>query len=58
MAVSLAYGLLSATFVMLLMLPPLLVVVNNLRRGWKWLWEGEKVTARSVEPSVLEEMED
>ncbi len=58
MAVSLAYGLLSATFIMLLILPPLLVVVNDLRRGWRWLWEGEKVTARSVEPSVLEEEED
>ena len=55
MAISLAYGLLSATFVMLLMLPPLLVVVNNLRRGWRWLWEGETVDPRAVEPSVLEE---
>lgn len=58
MAVSLAYGLLSATFIMLLMLPPLLVVVNNLRRGWRWLWEGEKVAPRAVEPSVLEEEEE
>ncbi|MFT5645967.1 MAG: multidrug efflux pump subunit AcrB [Aureispira sp.] len=58
MAISLAYGLLSATFIMLLMLPPLLVVVNDLRRAWRWLWEGEKVTARSVEPSVLEEEEE
>lgn len=58
MAISLAYGLLSATFVMLLMLPPLLVVVNDLRRGWRWLWEGEKVAARAVEPSVLEEEEE
>jgi multidrug efflux pump subunit AcrB len=58
MAISLAYGLLSATFVMLLMLPPLLVVVNDIRRNWRWLWEGEKVTARAVEPSVLEEEDD
>lgn len=55
MAVSLAYGLLSATFIMLLILPPLLVVVNNIRRGWRWLWEGETVAARVVEPSVMEE---
>lgn len=58
MAISLAYGLLSATFIMLLILPPALVVVNDLRRGWRWLWEGEKVAAREVEPSVLEEEEE
>jgi multidrug efflux pump subunit AcrB len=58
MAISLAYGLLSATFIMLLILPPALVVVNDLRRGWRWLWEGEKVEARDVEPSVLEEEEE
>ncbi|BDS12534.1 efflux RND transporter permease subunit [Aureispira anguillae] len=57
MAVSLAYGLLSATFIMLLMLPPLLMVVNNIRLGWHWLWEGEKLQPREVEPSVLEEVE-
>jgi len=58
MAISLAYGLLSATFIMLLILPPLLVVVNNLRRGWKWLWDGEKVAPRDIEPSVKEEEEE
>lgn len=57
MAISLAYGLLSATFIMLLMLPPLLVVINHIRRGWRWLWEGETVRPRDVEPSVLEDAE-
>jgi hypothetical protein len=55
MAISLAYGLAAATFVMLLTLPPLLIGINKLRRFWKWLWEGEQWTAEAVEPSVMEE---
>ncbi len=55
MAISLAYGLAAATFVMLLTLPPLLIGTNKLRRFWKWLWEGEQWTAEAVEPSVMEE---
>lgn len=55
MALSLAYGLLAATFMTLLVLPSVLVVVNNLKRAWLWLWEGENVTAEDVEPSVIED---
>lgn len=57
MAVALAYGLLAATFTMLLMLPPLLMGMNNARLAWRWLWEGEKATREEVEPSVKEEQE-
>ena len=55
MAISLAYGLAAATFIMLLILPPMLIAINNGRRLWRWLWEGEYATAEEVEPSVLEE---
>lgn len=55
MAVALAYGLMSATFTMLLILPPLLIAANNTRRAWHWLWEGEHATPEQVEPSVRED---
>jgi multidrug efflux pump subunit AcrB len=55
MAVALAYGLLAATFTMLLVLPPLLMGMNNTRLAWRWLWEGEKASREEVEPSVKEE---
>ena len=55
MAVALAYGLLAATFTMLLLLPPLLMGMNNSRLVWRWLWEGEKASREEVEPSVKEE---
>ena len=58
MAISLAYGLAAATFIMLLILPPLLIAINNGRRIWRWLWEGEYATAEEVEPSVLEEVKE
>ncbi|MDC0231632.1 efflux RND transporter permease subunit, partial [Aureispira] len=58
MAISLAYGLAAATFIMLLILPPLLIAINNGRRIWRWLWEGEYATAEEVEPSVLEELKE
>lgn len=58
MAIALAYGLAAATFIMLLMLPPLLIAINNGRRIWVWIWEGERVSAESVEPSVKEEEEE
>lgn len=57
MAIALAYGLASATFIMLLVLPPLLSSVNSLKRGLHWLWEGETISAEDVEPSIQEEKE-
>lgn len=55
MAVALAYGLMAATLTMLLLLPPLLVAVNGMRRGWYWIWEGDRATAEQVEPAIKEE---
>jgi hypothetical protein len=55
MAIALAYGLASATFIMLLMLPPILSSVNSLKRMLHWIWEGEKISPEDVEPSIIEE---
>jgi len=58
MAISLAYGLASATFIMLLVLPPVLIGVNNLKRALHWIWEGETISPEKVEPSIIEEEEE
>ncbi len=55
MAVALAYGLMAATLTMLLLLPPLLIAVNGIRRGWYWVWEGDPATPEQVEPAVKED---
>ena len=55
MAISLAYGLLAATFIMLIVLPPLLIGLNNLKRFVWWIWEGEQLTPEEVEPSIIED---
>ncbi len=57
MAISLAYGLAASTFVMLLMLPPILISMNSLKRTLYWIWEGETIAPEDVEPSVIEEQE-
>ncbi|MCH2044459.1 MAG: efflux RND transporter permease subunit [Saprospiraceae bacterium] len=54
MAISLAYGLAAATFIMLLLLPVLLVFVNNLSRWLWWIWEGEWIEEEAVEPAIKE----
>jgi len=54
MAVSVAYGLLIATFLLLALLPLLLMTANNLTRSWHWLWEGEWISHRDAETAVQE----
>lgn len=43
-AVSVAYGLLIATFLLLILLPILLVTLNNLKRLIYWVWNGKWIT--------------
>lgn len=50
MAVSVAYGLLGATFILLILLPILLITASNIVRSAHWLWEGEWITLESVQP--------
>lgn len=54
MAVSVAWGLAVATFIMLFLLPVLLVLLNRMRVYSIYLWKGQKPNAEAVEPAVKE----
>jgi multidrug efflux pump subunit AcrB len=53
MAVALAYGVLFGTFFILLFFPALILVLNDIRLAWKWLWSGKKLEKKYVEPAVI-----
>lgn len=53
MAVSLAAGLVFATFLTLLLIPSLLVIVNDLRLFFHWIRHGIHSTREAVEPNRL-----
>jgi multidrug efflux pump subunit AcrB len=55
MAISVAYGVLIGTFIILLFFPVLIMIFNDVRRGVKWLWTGEKPTREEVESVYLQE---
>ena len=55
MAISVAYGLLIATFMLLALLPMFLVIANTLRRTAYWVWEGEWPEREDVEPAIREQ---
>lgn len=50
-AISVAFGLAVATFVILITLPVLLVMFNEYKRFILWIWNGEWVPATSIEPA-------
>lgn len=54
MAISVAYGLLFGTFVLLVLIPALLMITNRIKRTAMYIYEGEKVSRESVEPSYPE----
>ena len=54
MAISIAYGIFIATFLTLLMLPLLLSVSNDIKRGRKWLFTGKKPSKEEVERAIIE----
>ncbi len=54
MAISIAYGIMIATFLTLLTLPVLLSISNNFKVGTKWLWTGKKPTKEEVERAIIE----
>ena len=58
MAISIAYGILVATFLTLLVLPLLLSITNSTKTRAKWLKTGEKVSKESVERSIKEKNEE
>jgi multidrug efflux pump subunit AcrB len=55
MAISIAYGILVATFLTLLMLPLLLSVSNEIKVGKAWLITGKKPTREDVERAIIEQ---
>lgn len=52
MAISVAYGLLAATFLLLILLPILLITANNAKRLMHWLWEGEWISQLDAETVI------
>ena len=54
MAISIAYGLGSATVQTLIMIPAMLVIRNWIFFYLKWLWDGKKPTHEEVEPAYKE----
>ena len=55
MAISVAYGLLVATFTTLFMLPAWLQFLNRIKVGVNWLWTGKKPLPKEVEAAYREE---
>ena len=54
MAISIAYGIMIATFLTLLTLPVLLSIANYSKVYTKWFWEGKKPTKEEVERAIIE----
>jgi multidrug efflux pump subunit AcrB len=52
MAVSVAYGVLFGTFFILLFFPVTVLIMNDIRRFFYWLWHGEKCDRIDVEPVI------
>ena len=55
MAISVAYGVLIGTFIILLFFPVLIVIFNDVRRGAKWIWTGRKPSREDVERVLIDE---
>lgn len=55
MAISVAYGVLIGTFIILLFFPVLILWFNDVRVYAKWLWTGEKPKREDVERVVIDD---
>ena len=55
MAISIAYGILVATVLTLVMLPLMLSAGNKFKVYWKWLMSGKKPTKEEVERAIIEQ---
>lgn len=56
MAISVAYGVLFGTFIILLFFPVFILLMNDLRVGVKWLWTGKKPEREEVERVMIDEI--
>jgi len=52
MAISVSFGLMAITVIILLLLPVLLIIINRIRVYSLYAWEGEKPALEMVEPAV------
>ncbi|MEO9485453.1 MAG: efflux RND transporter permease subunit [Ekhidna sp.] len=55
MAISVAYGVLIGTFIILLFFPVFIVLFNDIRRAAKWLWTGKKPSREDVERVLIDD---
>ncbi|MCA1763906.1 MAG: efflux RND transporter permease subunit [Flavobacteriales bacterium] len=53
MAISIAYGLIVGSLLIVIFLPITLTLTNQIKVGAKWLWTGNKPERESVEQAVL-----
>lgn len=53
MAISIAYGLLAGSIILMLMLPIFLSTFNRAKLYIIWLWEGEKPSKEEIEKAVI-----
>jgi len=51
MAISVSFGLMVGTFILLILIPALMVIASRIRLFTTQLWTGETLTAEMVEPS-------
>jgi multidrug efflux pump subunit AcrB len=54
MAISVAYGVLFGTIILLIYFPPLILYFNDIKRTKRWIWEGGKTPPnwKDVEPVI------
>ncbi len=55
MAISVAYGVLVGTFIILLFFPVLILFFNDVRRYAKWFWTGKKPNREEVERVIIDD---
>lgn len=55
MAISVAYGVLIGTFIILLFFPVFIIIFNDVRRYAKWLWTGRKPEREDVERVLIDQ---
>jgi multidrug efflux pump subunit AcrB len=58
MAISVSFGLLAATVVLLILLPSMLIMLNRYRINLQWLWNARRPAYKEVEPAYKEIEED
>ncbi len=56
MAISVAFGLLFVTVIILVLLPIYLLWINPLHRSWVWVKRGDWLSREQAEPAVREEL--